>query len=61
MPWTAADATSHTHQANTESLRRLWAEVANKALEQGQGDAAAIRQANAVVARRRKMRQTRVV
>lgn len=53
MPWTAADAPQHTKQATTEALRRLWAKVANEALERGESDASAIRQANAVVARYR--------
>ena len=54
MPWNPADAKSHTHKANTTKKRRLWSEVANKALKSGASEASAIRQANAVVARARK-------
>lgn len=50
MPWTADDATEHTHKATTAELRRLWASVANEALRRGDSEASAIRQANAVVA-----------
>lgn len=51
MPWTATDAPRHTARADTPELRDLWARVANERLEAGVGDAAAIREANAVVAR----------
>jgi hypothetical protein len=51
MPWTAADATKHTKQADTAELRELWAKVANEALERSDDEGSAIRQANAVVAR----------
>ena len=50
MPWTAADATSHTKEANTPKKKKTWAEVANKALEGGASEASAIKQANQVVA-----------
>jgi hypothetical protein len=51
MPWTADDATRFTKRAGSESLRKLWAEVANGALKRGLSDGQAIREANAVVAR----------
>jgi hypothetical protein len=49
MPWTAADAASHTKAADTDARRELWAKVANAALERGDSEASAIRQANAAV------------
>jgi hypothetical protein len=51
MPWSARDAYSHTKQANTPSLQRQWAHVANSELEKHGDDARAIRAANSVVAR----------
>jgi hypothetical protein len=57
MPWTAADAKRHTEKADTPKKQETWAKVANAALtrckEKGQGDcdARAIKQANAVIAR----------
>lgn len=50
MPWTASDASAHTHKAATEALRALWAKVANEALARGDPEAVAIRKANAAVA-----------
>lgn len=52
MPWTAADAERHTHKASTWELRELWAKIANECLERTGDEARAIREANAVVARR---------
>lgn len=51
MPWTAADAPSHTKKANTAKKRELWAEIANRELRQGASEGSAIRQANAAIAR----------
>ena len=42
-----------TSKAATQQLRRLWAEVANKILEETGDEGRAIREANAVVARAR--------
>lgn len=49
MPWSPDDAPQHTAKAATPKLRELWAKVANERLEAGDSDAAAIRQANAVI------------
>jgi hypothetical protein len=54
MPWTSRDAGGYTKKANTPRKRKLWSEVANKALASGSTEASAIRQANAVVSRRRR-------
>jgi len=52
MPWTPEDAERHTHKAATPELRELWAKIANDRLERTGDDGRAIREANAVVARR---------
>lgn len=49
MPWTAKDAESYTHLANTEYLQHLWAKTANNALEKFKDDGKAIKIANAAV------------
>lgn len=51
MPWTEADAPRHTEKASTGPLRALWAKVANAALERGEDEGTAIREANAATAR----------
>jgi hypothetical protein len=51
MPWTPEDATSHMKKATTTKAQRLWAEVANKVLEETGDERRAIREANAVIAR----------
>ena len=51
MPWKPADANKHTRKANSVSLKRMWARVANDALHSGTADGAAIRRANAAVSR----------
>lgn len=53
MPWTSDDAERHTHKADTQELQDLWAKVANETLERTGDDARAIREANAVIARRK--------
>jgi hypothetical protein len=52
MPWSPNDAETHTHKATTSTLKELWAKVANEALERTGDEGRAIREANAVVARR---------
>jgi hypothetical protein len=52
MPWTPNDAETHTHKATTQQLKELWAKVANERLERTGDEGRAIREANAVVARR---------
>jgi hypothetical protein len=52
MPWTADDAERHTHKATTRELRELWAKVANESLDRTGNEGRAVREANAVVARR---------
>ncbi|MGC9271486.1 hypothetical protein [Acidiphilium sp.] len=52
MPWTPDDAEHHTHKASSRELQELWAKVANETLERTGNEGRAIREANAVVARR---------
>ena len=52
MPWTPKDAEVHTHKANTPALQELWAKIANDALDRTGDEGRAIREANAVIARR---------
>lgn len=49
MPWTAEQATAHTHKADTPKKKRQWADVANSELAAHGDDARAIRAANSVV------------
>lgn len=52
MPWDKEDAQRHTRKARSEKRKRQWAEVANSVLDRGGSEGSAIRQANAVAARR---------
>lgn len=54
MPWTASDAKRHTKKAKSPTAKRQWAKVANSALRRGLSEGAAVREANSVVARRKK-------
>lgn len=57
MPWSADDAETHTHKADTPARKKLWAKVANRTLNiakdqnWSEPEAHAIRVANAAVAR----------
>jgi len=54
MPWTSRDAVRHTRSAVTAARKRQWAAVANRVLRETGNEGRAVREANAVVARRRK-------
>jgi uncharacterized protein YdaT len=54
MPWSPKDATEHTKKAKSGKAKRQFAHVANSALKRGASEGSAIRQANAVVAKRKK-------
>jgi len=56
MPWDVGDAIHKTKKASTPKKKRQWKHVANSALASGGSEASAIRQANAVVGRKRKKR-----
>lgn len=52
MPWTPSDGPNrHTHKADSPQRKRVWAKVANSALERTGNDADAIKEANAVMNR----------
>lgn len=54
MPWTAAQASSKTHKADTAKKRKQWADVADNILARTGDEGRAIRGANSVVARHAK-------
>jgi hypothetical protein len=54
MPWTAKDAKRHTSKAKSPTAKRQWAKVANSMLRGGSSEGAAVRAANAAVAKRKK-------
>lgn len=53
MPWKPSDAASKTKKAASPKAKRQWSKVANGVLKKTGNDARAIREANAVIARRR--------
>jgi len=52
MPRTPNGAERRTHEATAWSLKVLWVKVANECLERTGDEGRAIREANAVIARR---------
>jgi hypothetical protein len=56
MPWTAKDATRHNKAARSPNAKKQWAIVANEVLTKTGDEGRAIREANAVIARRRRMK-----
>jgi hypothetical protein len=57
MPWSPSDAERHTRKATTWELKELWAKIANDCLERTGDEGRAIREANAVIARRTEIDQ----
>jgi hypothetical protein len=55
MPWTARGAKRHTKKAKSAKKKRQWAHVANSMLKRTGDEGAAVRAANAVVKRGRKL------
>lgn len=53
MPWTAADAKAKTKKATTATAKRQWRDVADSVLAKTGDDGRAVREANAVVKRRK--------
>jgi len=53
-PWVPGDAKGHTKKASSPVAQRQWAHVANGLLKSGRPEGEAIREANAVVAKRKK-------
>ena len=58
MPWTAKDASKHIKKAKSAVAKRQWAHVANSVLAKTKNDATAIREANAVIDRRKENQKT---
>ena len=54
MPWKSSDASGKTRKAKSPVAKRQWAHVADKVLAKTGDEGRAIREANAVVKRRRK-------
>ena len=54
MPWGAKDAKRHTKKARSTAAQGLWAQVANQVLAKTGNEGRAVREANAVVKRRKK-------
>ena len=54
MPWTPSDAKRKTRKASTPKKQRQWSDVANSVLSSTGDEGRAIREANAVVGRKRK-------
>jgi len=54
MPWGPRDALRHTKKAASAAAKRQWSDVANSVLGRGMSEGSAVRQANAVVGRRKK-------
>lgn len=54
MPWTPKDAKGKTKKAKSATAQRQWAHVANGVLKKTGNEGRAIREANAVVAKRKK-------
>jgi hypothetical protein len=54
MPWKSKDAERHTKKADTPAEKRQWKEVANSVLKRTGDEGRAVRQANAVIAKRDK-------
>ena len=53
MPWGPRDALRHTKKAKSAVSKRQWSDVANSVLGRGRSEGSAVRQANAVVGRRK--------
>lgn len=54
MPWTARDASAKTKKARAPKAKRQWAHVADSVLAKTGDEGRAVREANAVVKRRKK-------
>lgn len=54
MPWTAKDAKAKTKKACSPKAKRQWANVADRVLAKTGDEGRAVREANAVIKRRKK-------
>lgn len=53
MPWTPSDASRKTKKAKSPKAKRQWRDVSNGVLKKTGNEGRAIREANAVVGRRK--------
>lgn len=51
MPWTASQASAHTHKAKSPHAKAVWAKIATTTLQRTGNEGRAIREANAVIGR----------
>jgi uncharacterized protein YdaT len=54
MPWSTGDVSGKTKKAKSATAKRQWTHVANAVLKKTGDEGRAIREANAVAARRKK-------
>jgi hypothetical protein len=54
MPWQPPDASKKTRKARSPKAKRVWAAVADAVLAKTNDEGRAIREANAVIKRRKK-------
>ena len=54
MPWTPAQAQKHTKKAKSAIAKRQWAHVADAVLKKTGNEGRAVREANSVVAKRKR-------
>lgn len=54
MPWSPKDAVHSTKKARSPKAKRQWSKVANKILAETGNDALAKREANSVIAKRKR-------
>jgi hypothetical protein len=54
MPWRSSDVAGKTKKATSPVAKRQWVHVANQLLAAGKPEGQAIREANAVAARRKR-------
>jgi len=55
MPWKPSDATRHTKKAGSSAkAKRQWSDVANSVLKKTGDEGRAVREANAVIGRKKK-------
>jgi hypothetical protein len=57
MPWKSSDVSGKTKKAKSKKAKRQWTHVANSVLAKTGDEGRAIREANAVVKRRKKAKK----
>lgn len=54
MPWKPGDATRHTKKARSKKSKRQWRDIADSVLAKTGDEGRAVREANAVIKRRKR-------